>query len=145
MRDDICLQIFCSVLTRVQPYKHMETQANIIIALVVVVIGTSIWVYFDAQSLGMRKGLLKGVCDMNPGGWFFACLGLWIITFPAYLSKRSELKRLNSQPASPPPPPRVPMPNPDFDEYLRKLGKLKDEGLISEAEFNAKKKALLGV
>ena len=40
---------------------------------------------------------------------------------------------------SPPPPPA------DFDDQLRKLAKLKDEGLISDDEFSQKKRALLGI
>lgn len=61
------------------------------------VIGTSIWVYFDATTIGVKKGQVSGVADMNPGGWFLACLLLWIIAFPLYLSKRAEFKSVNSR------------------------------------------------
>jgi hypothetical protein len=61
-----------------------------------IVIGTSIWVFFDANKIGVKKGQLKGVCNMGPGGWLITCLFLWIIGFPVYLIKRPELKRINS-------------------------------------------------
>lgn len=61
------------------------------------VIGSSIWVFFDATTIGVKKGQVSGVADMSPVGWFFACLLLWIIGFPLYLSKRSEFKRINSR------------------------------------------------
>jgi hypothetical protein len=57
--------------------------------------GTAIWVYFDAKSIGVEKGKLKGLADMGPAGWFFACLLLWIIGFPLYLSKRGEYKNIS--------------------------------------------------
>ena len=34
---------------------------------------------------------------------------------------------------------------PDLEQELRTLAKLKEEGLITEEDFNAKKKALLGL
>ena len=71
-----------------------------------VVIGTSIWVLIDAKAIGVRKGLIHGLGDMGPWGWFFGCLLLWIIGFPLYLAKRSEFKRANaatSLPSMPPP------------------------------------------
>ena len=63
--------------------------------LFVVVIGSSIWVVADANSIGVRKG--KGFFDMGPWGWFFACLLLWIVAFPVYLAKRSEYKRVSGK------------------------------------------------
>lgn len=49
--------------------------------------------------------------------------------------------RKNSQPASPG---ALAQP-PDLEQQLRTLAKLKTEGVITEADFNAKKKALLGL
>ena len=63
----------------------------------VIVIGTSIWVFFDATTIGVKKGQVSGVADMSPIGWLLACLLLWIIAFPLYLSKRSEFKRINAR------------------------------------------------
>jgi len=61
-----------------------------------IIIGTSIWVFFDAKKIGVKKGKMKGIFNMGPGGWFIVCLLLWIIGFPLYLIKRPELKRINS-------------------------------------------------
>ena len=61
------------------------------------VIGTSIWVLVDAQSIGVKKGQLQGMANMGPWGWFFVCLLLWIVGFPMYLAKRGEYKRINSR------------------------------------------------
>jgi hypothetical protein len=77
--------------------------------ILIIVLGTSIWVAVDASTIGVKKGQLKGIADMGPAGWFFVCLLLWIVGFPFYLAKRSELKRVNtpgnltpSQPAAAP-------------------------------------------
>ena len=61
------------------------------------VIGSSIWVFFDATTIGVKKGQVSGVADMSPIGWLLGCLLLWIIAFPLYLSKRSEFQRINSR------------------------------------------------
>jgi hypothetical protein len=47
------------------------------------VIGTSLWVLFDANSIGVKKGQIKGMGDMGPAGWF--------------LAKRGEFKRVNGK------------------------------------------------
>jgi hypothetical protein len=60
--------------------------------VLLVVIGTSIWVAIDASHIGARRGLIKGSGNMGPAGWFLCCLLLWIIGFPVYLAKRSEIK-----------------------------------------------------
>ena len=62
-----------------------------------IVVGTSIWVVFDAKSIGVKKGQVKGIFDMGPWGWFFVCLFLWIIGFPAYLAMRGKYKAANEQ------------------------------------------------
>ena len=115
--------------------------------ILIIVIGSSIWVYSDAKSIGVKKGQLKGVCDMGPVGWFWACLGIWIVGFPMYLSSRAEMKRINGKGGPPvvPPAPAASTGAPDFEEQLIKLARLKDSGVLTEAEFNAKKKAILGL
>ncbi|MDD2709716.1 MAG: hypothetical protein PHV34_17145 [Verrucomicrobiae bacterium] len=124
-----------------------------------VVLGTSIWVYIDARNIGVKKGQLKGVADMGPIGWLAVCLGLWIVGFPYYLLVRSQYKKLNPprpaiQPlavgshvatdanSSPLPPVSL---APDFDDQLRKLAKLKEEGIVTEKEFIQEKKRILGL
>ena len=70
------------------------------VLVLLLVVGTSIWVLLDAQKIGVKKGQLKGFADLDPNGWFFACLGLWIISFPLYIAKRNELKRVAAFPNS---------------------------------------------
>lgn len=65
--------------------------ANIVF---IIVIATSIWVLFDAKTLGIRKGMMPGFADLGPWGWFFASLLLWIVVFPLYLSKRDAYKKI---------------------------------------------------
>lgn len=57
-----------------------------------VVFLTSLGVYFDAKRIGARKGLVQGLGDLAPGGWFVCCLLLWIFAFPLYLAKRGAIK-----------------------------------------------------
>ena len=56
------------------------------------ILGTATWVLFDAKKIGARKGLTKGMSDMGPWGWFVGCVLLWIVAFPLYLIKRSDIK-----------------------------------------------------
>jgi hypothetical protein len=79
------------------------------------------------------------VPDAGPAGWFFGCLLLWIICFPLYLIARPRLMRAAAQQKS-----ALPAQT-SFDDELRKLARLKDEGVITAQEFDAKKKSLLGL
>jgi len=63
--------------------------------MLLVVIGTSVWVLIDSKKIGVKKGQLKGIANMGPGGWFIVCLLLWIVGFPYYLVKRGEYRRIN--------------------------------------------------
>lgn len=63
----------------------------------VIIIASSIWVYFDAKAIGVEKGQIKGFTDLGRWGWFMACMLIWILGFPLYLSKRDTYKRINSQ------------------------------------------------
>ena len=126
----------------------MGTPLTILIGIVV--IGTSIWVYTDAQAIGVKKGQIAGLMDMNPLSWFLACLLLWIVSFPFYLAYRKEFMRINGKLPKPSSStsivaPAATMLTSDFDDQLRKLAKLRDEKIISEAEFEQKKRAILGV
>lgn len=110
--------------------------------ILLVVIGTSLWVLVDANTIGVKKGQITGMGNMGPWGWFFVCLLLWIIGFPFYLAKRDEFKRINSklsqvqdkQPASV---------SSDYITQLEKLAQLKEKGILTEEEFAQKKKELL--
>jgi hypothetical protein len=61
-------------------------------------IASAAWVYMDARSLGVRRGLVSGLGDMSPVGWFIATIGIWIVALPAYLYYRGEFKRAIANP-----------------------------------------------
>lgn len=63
-------------------------------ALALLVVALACWVYFDAKSIGVRKGLMPGAFDMSPASWAGLCFLIWIVWFPLYLSKRGQLKQL---------------------------------------------------
>lgn len=65
--------------------------------VLLLVLGTSIWVLIDAKTIGVKKGQIKGMSDLGPWGWFSVCLLLWIVGFPFYLAKRGEYKRINGK------------------------------------------------
>ncbi len=69
--------------------------------VLLIVVGTSIWVLADASSIGARKGLIPGSAfDMGPGGWFVSCLLLWIVAFPLYLANRDKIAAAIKDPYS---------------------------------------------
>jgi hypothetical protein len=47
--------------------------------------------------------------------------------------------------AAPPPPAAAPAGEPDYMAELQQLAQLKEQGIVSEEEFEAKKKQLLGL
>ena len=102
--------------------------------ILLIIIGTSIWVLIDAKSIGVEKGTVKGVANMGPWGWFFCCLLLWIIAFPLYLGNRGKFKQVNSALAKS---------DEDPIALLEKLKKLRDKGTISKTEFEKGKRILL--
>jgi hypothetical protein len=65
--------------------------------ILLVILGTSVWVLFDARSIGVKKGMVKGLANMGPWGWFFVTLFLWIVGFPAYLAMRGKYKKISQQ------------------------------------------------
>jgi hypothetical protein len=73
--------------------------------IVPIVIGTSIWVYFDAKEIGAKRVGGKSFVNMGPVAWMVCCLLLWIVVFPIYLAKRAGFKerfRKAGQSAQPP-------------------------------------------
>lgn len=62
------------------------------INIFLIILGTSIWVLYDTKKIGVRKGLVKGIGNMGPWGWFFSTLGLFFISFPVYLYYRDKFK-----------------------------------------------------
>lgn len=63
----------------------------------IIILASGIWVLVDAKTIGVKKGQIQGLGDLGPWGWFFACLLLWIISFPFYLAKRPEYKRIHNE------------------------------------------------
>ncbi len=142
--------------------------------VLLVVIGTSIWVAIDASNIGAHKGLVKGLGNMGPAGWFVCSLLIWSIGFPVYLAKRSEIKAAaaasnvsvptpvnagqvaQNSVASPPgwyPPIAQSQQHSgkvtgsgiiSKADELVKLDALRQSGVLSQGEFNAEKAKLLG-
>lgn len=113
--------------------------------LLIIIIGTSIWVFFDAKKIGVKKTDEKSFVNFGPVGWLLCCLGLQIVTFPLYLIKRSDLKKKFQTEISPAPSRPVSAQSSDYEQQLRKLAKLKEDGIISQEEFDKKKKELLNI
>ena len=110
----------------------------------IIVIGSAAWVYVDAKMIGVRKGLISGMFNIGAGSWWAATLLLWIVVFPAYLIKRGALKAavaaqaglgtaLGAAVAA----------QSNAIEGLEKLANLRDRGVLTEAEFDQKKRQLL--
>jgi hypothetical protein len=62
---------------------------------ILIIIGTAVWVYYDAIKLGAEKGRITGFFNLGAGAWFWVTLLLWIIGFPAWLITRGRYKVLN--------------------------------------------------
>jgi hypothetical protein len=66
------------------------------------IVGTAVWVGFDARELEMRKGRLGGgPVDMGTRSWVVCCLLLWLIAFPCYLVARSKYVAMRDAPLWP--------------------------------------------
>jgi hypothetical protein len=80
--------------------------------------------------------------DLNTGAlaWFLSCLILLIATVPYYFYRRSHIlaTRRSADGATRPP-------ITDINEILRGFAKLRDDGLITVADYEAKKRAVLGL
>ena len=116
----------------------------------IIVVVSAIWVLIDAKNIGVKKGLVSGLGNMGPWGWFFGTLLLWIIGFPMYLYYRNDFKRAVAAEANADGPKAIFEPNPnssnsDAIDNIEKLAALRDRGVITEQEFEAKKKQLLGI
>jgi hypothetical protein len=115
-----------------------------------IVLGSAIWVLIDAKTIGVKKGLVTGMGNIGPWAWFFVTLLLWIVAFPMYLYYRGQFKLAVA--ATTVPPSSVVSGSAGFNppggkaiEELEKLAALKEKGFITDSEFDAKKKQLLGL
>jgi len=78
--------LFSVALTLVSSFLSVAVEVPALPAFMV--IGTALWVYFDAKRLGLsryRTGLI------NPEIATIGCFGMWIIAFPWYLSTRHRI------------------------------------------------------
>ena len=67
---------------------------GIFIALMVLVVGSSIWVFTDSSGLGIPLNFQKKISFWNGGGgYFLLCLLLWIFVFPIYILIRGRIVR----------------------------------------------------
>jgi hypothetical protein len=126
------------------------------------VVCTSIWAALDARA--NRIPTTNKPYSLNNGAlmWFFGCLLLWIIYFPCYLYRRFRTLRERKRALAPPPTMNVRIVNaeqpgatpahmhksvlrPDIEQELRRLAKLVQDKLISESDFEMKKKQMLGI
>ena len=115
------------------------------ILILLILIGSSIWVFIDAKNLGVRKVPgSKSVLNLGPGGWLACSLLLWIVAFPLYLINRAKFKEqfASSAPSGAGAGSAAPH---SIDQQLRAFAKLRDDGVISAAEFDQKKKSILGL
>jgi len=62
--------------------------------ILLVIIGTTIWVGYDAHKNEISISAKKPY-SINTGtvAWVITCLLLWIVTFPYYLVRRSKILR----------------------------------------------------
>lgn len=109
--------------------------------ILLVVLGTTIWLTYDARS--NRIPVTKEPYSLNNGAlaWCLSSILLWIATFPYYLVRRSQVLRerkidggtIASAPAR------------DLTSQLTEIADLKKKGLISEADYEQKKRRILGL
>jgi len=120
----------------------------VVVLVFAVVVATSIWVFTDAKARIESGEVLEPI--ETAAGWGWACALLWIVFFPWYLMRKSNspvttkptLTRIVEQ-VTAPLNREAPMPASIADEIL-KFGQLRDQGLISEEDFELQRARLLG-
>ncbi len=74
-----------------------------------------------------------------------AALGVAVVGVIVCFAARGSPGKAGSASRRATPTPSLSAQPPDFEQQLRTLAKLRDEGVITEEDFNAKKKTLLGI
>ncbi|MBV9865205.1 MAG: hypothetical protein JO316_07625 [Abitibacteriaceae bacterium] len=64
----------------------------------VILLGSAIWVIFDASRLGARHGQLRGFFDLSPWQWGFCCFMFSPVFFPAYCLSRPLYQKIATNP-----------------------------------------------
>jgi hypothetical protein len=90
--------------------------------VVLVVIGTSIWVAFDAPTHGLSWT------------WGLGSLALWIVVFPWYLVERRKSPKVPQRGLHPP------ASAPETD--LQRLQRMRADGQLNAAQYEAEKRQL---
>src|SRR5882757_10204966 len=67
----------------------------------IMVIGTALWAAIDSSKLQLKR--YKSGVSVGPVMLFIACVGLWIIGFPWYLTVRDKIKNGTAVLKEPPP------------------------------------------
>lgn len=111
------------------------------IVVLIVVIGTTIWVGYDARQNRIPTDSKPYSLNNGALAWVFTCILLWIAAFPYYLVKRSKVLKESTAPHTDP---SVSPPGNNFAE-LERLADLRDKGILTEQEFQTQKAKLLGV
>ncbi|MGI4788405.1 MAG: SHOCT domain-containing protein [Janthinobacterium lividum] len=118
---------------------------NAIIFLIV--IGTTIWVGFDASTNKVTSDDKDYNWSNGAGAWVVGCILLWIVVFPWYLVRRARVLRVasttvqtyRSQEQWPP----APQLSTSLTSEIEHLSALHKQGVISDDEFILAKKRLL--
>ncbi len=122
---------------------------NIMIFLNVTVVGmvvcTSIWVQRDSSANRISIDGKPYSTNNGAWAWFTSCILLWIAAFPYYLHRRSKLMNERRGGAKAQFHLAAVTPAPDAEQELRKFARLKHDGLISDTDYDHKKRQLLGV
>jgi len=63
------------------------------VVLIIVILGTAIWVDRDARKLVAAGATKKQLGGNSPLMWGIGTILVWIIVFPWYLSKRAKVQR----------------------------------------------------
>jgi hypothetical protein len=104
-----------------------------------VVLASSLWVLRDARSLRITRRTGQGFFTMGPVSWFLSCLLLWAVAFPAYIIMRRRYMRAASAAT---PPAGLPQEQ-DLISQLAALADLHSQGVVTDEEFQAKKKVVV--
>jgi hypothetical protein len=126
-----------SAFPRIDVSLGIEPVINLLPYLVV--LASSLWVFRDARSLGITRRPGPGFLNMSPFSWFVSCLLLFAVAFPAYLFTRRRYKREASTTT---PTSRIHQET-DLISQLSALADLHSQGVVSDEEFQAKKKDLV--
>jgi hypothetical protein len=108
--------------------------------ILIIVLGTTIWLTYDAST--NKISITQKPYSINNGAlaWCLSAILLWIATFPYYLVRRSQVLRERRGGMT-----SASAPVQDIGSQLSTLARLKEQGLISESDYEQKKKQLLGI